>query len=256
MKSIQQTLGVSLLPLLAASSALAQNVSQTDASQSSQNAANASKADRSNSWRASELLGTNVRNKEGDTVGEVKDLVVNLQTQEVVAVIISAGGFLGIGDTLSSVPVSTLKYDGNEKILRISLSKSQLEKQPQFKSGTWPDPSDDSYDSRLRGPRDSGDAKAPDNTANNEREMKENHATPTDQGNNETDLTLTKNIRSSIVGADLSFNAKNIKIITTDGKVTLRGVVESEAEHQTILNICRAHADSSKITDDLKLNTK
>ncbi len=55
---------------------------------------------------------------------------------------------------------------------------------------------------------------------------------------------------------DLSFNAKNIKIITRDGHITLKGVVESDAEHQTILKIAENHANTAMITDDLKVNYK
>lgn len=58
------------------------------------------------------------------------------------------------------------------------------------------------------------------------------------------------------MGKDLSFNAKNIKIITRDEHVTLKGMVESDAEHQAILKIAGNHANTAMITDDLKVNIK
>ena len=255
MKPIQRTLVLSLIPLFTAISAAADKATETT---TSVNTSTTSDAKTSNSWRASSLIGTNIKNAEGETVGEIKDLYVDLKTQEVVSVIISAGGFLGIADTMSSVPLSSLRYDSQAKVFNISLSKAQLEKQPQFKSGAWPDSNDETVGDKLRGVRDSvgGDVSAPDNTANNEQEVKKNMPSPTDQGNNERDLNLTKDIRSAVVGSDLSFNAKNIKIISNNSYVTLRGVVESADEHQAILKLAQAHADPAKITDDLKVNTK
>ena len=86
--------------------------------------------------------------------------------------------------------------------------------------------------------------------------MTSNEKAVTDQGNSEKDVQITKDIRSSIMDADLSFNAKNIKIITRNENVTLKGVVESHAEHQAILVIAKNHANAAKITDDLKVNAK
>ena len=255
MKPIQRTIVLSLIPLLTGVSIAADSTTETI---TPVNTSTATEAKTSNSWRASSLIGTNIKNADGETVGEIKDLYVDLKTQEVVSVIISSGGFLGLADTLSSVPLSTLRYDNQTKVFKISLSKAQLEKQPQFKSGAWPDSSDEAISTKLRGIRDSvgGDVSAPDNTANNEQEVKKALPTPMEQGNSEGDINLTKDIRSAVVGADLSFNAKNVKIISNNSHVTLRGVVESEDEHQAVLKLAKAHADPAKITDDIKVNKK
>lgn len=210
------------------------------------------------SWRASQVMGLNVKNAADETIGEVKDLVLDMKSGEVLAVIISSGGFLGIADTLSAVPVSALRYDGPSKAFKTKLTKEQLGKAPQFKTNAWPDYSDATSTEALRSYRDSigGDVSAPDNTAQNEKEINKDAVNPSDQGNSEKDVQITKDIRSGIMDADLSFNAKNIKIITRNEKVTLKGVVESHAEHQAILVIARNHANSAGITDDLKVNSK
>ena len=58
---------------------------------------------------------------------------------------------------------------------------------------------------------------------------------PGDQSENEADRTITQNIRKAITADDsLSTNAKNVKIITNDGTVTLRGPVKSEKEKADI----------------------
>ena len=70
-----------------------------------------------------------------------------------------------------------------------------------------------------------------DNTGRNVRDRDENARTPTDQGNSEADRNITAHIRKEIVANDgLSTNAHNVKIITTDGIVTLRGPVKTVQE--------------------------
>jgi sporulation protein YlmC with PRC-barrel domain len=253
MKTIQSRLLISLVPLLSPLTAFAETEKQV-ALVSPIPGTKGSAA----SWRASQVMGLNVKNAADETIGEVKDLILDMKTGEVLAVIISSGGFLGIADTLSAVPVSVLRYDGTAKAFKTSLTKEQLGKAPQFKTHAWPDYSDATSIEALRSYRDSigGDVSAPDNTAQNEKEINNDSVTPIDQGNSAKDVQITKDIRSGIMDTDLSFNAKNIKIITRNERVTLKGVVESHDEHEAILKIARNHADTAMITDDLKVNSK
>jgi len=56
-----------------------------------------------------------------------------------------------------------------------------------------------------------------------------------DQGSSEADRKITQQIRQDLMkDKSLSFTAKNVKIITVDGKVTLRGPVKSDAERSAI----------------------
>ena len=75
----------------------------------------------------------------------------------------------------------------------------------------------------------------PDNSGRNVRDRDNQTKTPGDQSENEADRTITQNIRQAITADDsLSTNAKNVKIITNDGTVTLRGPVKSEEEKTDI----------------------
>ena len=75
----------------------------------------------------------------------------------------------------------------------------------------------------------------PDNSGRNVRDRDDQTKTPGDQSENEADRTITQNIRQAITADDsLSTNAKNVKIITNDGTVTLRGPVKSEKEKTDI----------------------
>ena len=209
-------------------------------------------------WRSSEVIGHNVKNAKDETIGEIEDLLVDMSSGQIQGVVISSGGFLGIADTLSVVPVSALRFDVDAKTFKTKLTKEQLSKAPQFNKSKWLDFSDVTTMEAMRSYRDSigGDVNAPDNSAQNEKTQNHKTMIPTDQGNSEKDIQITQNIRSSVVDTDMSFNAKNIKIITKNEHVVLKGVVETSAEHQAILKIAKDHAASSNITDELKVNTK
>lgn len=253
MKTIQRSLLISLVPLLTPLTAFAETDKQAELI--SPVPGTKGSAD---SWRASQVIGINVKNAGDETIGEVEDLVLNMKDGEVLAVVISSGGFLGIADTLSAVPVSALRYDDAAKAFKTRLTKEQLVKAPNFKADAWPDYSDATSMEALRSYRDSigGDVDAPDNTAQNDKQMDKDAVNPTHQGNSTKDVQITKDIRSGIMETDLSFNAKNIKVITRDEKVTLKGVVESDAEHQAILKIAGNHANTAMINDKLKVDSK
>jgi osmotically-inducible protein OsmY len=80
----------------------------------------------------------------------------------------------------------------------------------------------------------------PENTERNERDRDGASLTPTDQGDSEADVELTRSIREAIQNDDsMSMNARNVKIISREGTVTLRGPVENEREKSTIETIAR-----------------
>lgn len=87
-----------------------------------------------------------------------------------------------------------------------------------------------------------------DNSRANQRDRSGKSLTPIDQGGNEADRKITQQIRQAIVGDEsLSFNAKNIKIITTRGKVTLRGPVKSDTERSAIDAIAKQIAGATNV---------
>lgn len=248
MKTSHRTFWISLIPLLSPMTAFAEPKDDVT------NNLTASKPI-SNAWRASEIIGSSVKNAGDETIGEVKDLAIDFKKGEVIAVIVSSGGFLGVADTVSSLPTSVLRYDAAAKGFKTKLTKEQLQKAPQYKSGESPDYSDATVSQKLREYRDSigGDVDAEDNTAKNEVDADEKTTTPIDQGTSEADINTTKTIRSAVVGSDLSFNAKNIKIITKNGKVTLRGVVESTDEHEAVLKLVHNHVNKTQVDDSLSV---
>lgn len=82
---------------------------------------------------AGDLIGADVTNSAGESVGEVKDLVIG-SDQKLSAAIVSVGGFLGVGDKLVSIALSDLQVtpqdDGDYKVL-VSASKDELKAMPE-----------------------------------------------------------------------------------------------------------------------------
>ena len=100
-------------------------------------------------------------------------------------------------------------------------------------------------------------AEPADNTGRNERDREGTTLTPGDQSSNEADVELTRRIREAVVADDsLSTNAHNVKIITINGKVTLRGPVESEAERAKIVATAEQLAGKNKVDNKLEIANK
>ena len=93
-----------------------------------------------------------------------------------------------------------------------------------------------------------------DNSGRNVRDSDGDTLTPMDQSNNPADLALTKQVRSDLVADDsLSLKAHNVKIISIDGIVTLRGPVENEAEKERIAMLAEKAAGSGKVRNHLEV---
>jgi hyperosmotically inducible periplasmic protein len=98
----------------------------------------------------------------------------------------------------------------------------------------------------------------PDNTKVNQRDRNAGQATADQQKENPTDRDLTASIRRSIMAdKSLSTYAHNVKIISQNGTVTLKGPVKSEAEKQTVIAKAVAITGSAnKVTDQISVSGK
>ena len=97
---------------------------------------------------------------------------------------------------------------------------------------------------------------AADNTDKNERDRSGAALTSGDQGGSEADRTLTQRVRQGVVDDDtLSITGKNVKIITVDGVVTLRGPVKSAAEKAAIASIAQKVSGVKSVDNQLETVT-
>jgi len=92
-----------------------------------------------------------------------------------------------------------------------------------------------------------------DNTRVNKRDRNPGEPTADQQKNNRSDLDVTKNIRKSIVDdKSLSTYAHNVKVVSQNGMVTLKGPVKSEEERKAIVSKAEAVVgDPKKVVDQM-----
>jgi sporulation protein YlmC with PRC-barrel domain len=102
-------------------------------------------------FRTSKLAGLNVRNMQGEELGEIDDFVVDLTTGKIQYAAMSVGGVLGIGDKLLAVPFDKLKFDHgqDEMFFVLNMSKDKIAAAPGFDQNDWPDFADPNWTRRI-----------------------------------------------------------------------------------------------------------
>ncbi len=94
----------------------------------------------------------------------------------------------------------------------------------------------------------------PDNSKVNQRDRNSGQATSDDQKMNEADRELTAKIRKAIMAdKSLSTYAHNIKIISQNGQVTLKGPVRSDAEVKSVVGKATEAAGQNKVVNQLEV---
>lgn len=128
----------------------------------------------------------------------------------------------------------------------VSLAACERKNEP----GVTPTPSSSRTDATSVTPE-------PDNTARNQVDRSGDTKTPLDQSESSADVKITAEIRRAIMNDDsMSTNAENCKIITDkSGLVTLRGVVNSEAEKNSIDAKAKAIAGVTRVDNQLEVKT-
>ena len=81
---------------------------------------------------ASKVQGTNVYNKSGESIGEVKDIVLDKTSNSIIYAVVGFGGFLGIGEKYHALPWASLDYDENMGGYVVPMTREILEKAPAY----------------------------------------------------------------------------------------------------------------------------
>lgn len=111
--------------------------------------------------------------------------------------------------------------------------------------------------SLLAGPLPQGQQPGPDNSKTNQGDASQGATTAEQQKGNPADRETTRKIRSALMkDKSLSTYAHNIKIITRDGKVILKGPVRSEDEKAAIEAKAATVAGADNVTDQLTVAPK
>ncbi len=87
---------------------------------------------------ADTLEGNNVVNTQGENLGEIESIMIDVPTGRVAYAVLSSGGFLGMGEKLFAIPWKAFTLDADEKCFVINVDKERLKNAPGFDKDHWP----------------------------------------------------------------------------------------------------------------------
>jgi sporulation protein YlmC with PRC-barrel domain len=99
--------------------------------------------------RASNVIGMDVENAQGEDLGDITDLVLDFDKGQIAYVVVGAGGVMGVGDTLHAVPWRSLKLNDKMDKFVINADKNQWKNAPGFNKDEWPPVADKVFRQRV-----------------------------------------------------------------------------------------------------------
>jgi sporulation protein YlmC with PRC-barrel domain len=104
--------------------------------------------------KASDAVGMDLQNPQGEDLGEVQDLVVDLRSCHIAYAVLATGGVLGVGEKYHAVPWQTLYIrpsdkNVNKQVAFINIDKDRLKAAPTFAKNAWPNMADEQWSRTL-----------------------------------------------------------------------------------------------------------
>ncbi|MBE1161544.1 PRC-barrel domain-containing protein [Dyella acidiphila] len=99
---------------------------------------------------ASTLTGDSVKNLQGESLGDLKDIMIDTDNGTIVYGVLSFGGVLGMGEKLFAVPWEAIKIDGENRQLLLNVDKERLKNAPGFDKDNWPNFADTRFATQIR----------------------------------------------------------------------------------------------------------
>ena len=94
---------------------------------------------------ASTITGDPVKNAAGDDLGQIEEIVIDLDNGRVAYAVLAAGGFLGMGEKYFAIPWDRLTVDLDNKEVVINVDRDLLENAPGFDKDNWPEATDNAW---------------------------------------------------------------------------------------------------------------
>ncbi len=88
---------------------------------------------------SSTMQGTDVKNAKGESLGDIKDLMIDLSSGRVAYAVVEFGGLFGIGSKLFAVPLQAMRQNAADKCFVMDTTKQALENAHGFDKDHWPD---------------------------------------------------------------------------------------------------------------------
>jgi sporulation protein YlmC with PRC-barrel domain len=100
---------------------------------------------------ADTLMGEDVYNRQEEDLGDIKEIMIDMQSGQIAYAVLSFGGILGMGDKLFAVPWQALQLDTVNKRFILDCTKEKLENAPGFDKDRWPDMASAEFGSQVHG---------------------------------------------------------------------------------------------------------
>lgn len=84
------------------------------------------------------LIGDPIKNSAGEQLGTVKEVMFDIDEGRIAYVVMSSGGFLGVGDSYFAVPWSMVTVDTDDHAVVVDVDKETVENAPGFDKDHWP----------------------------------------------------------------------------------------------------------------------
>ncbi|MGH8214391.1 MAG: PRC-barrel domain-containing protein [Rhodanobacteraceae bacterium] len=98
---------------------------------------------------ASTLVGASVRNPQDESLGQLKDCMIDAASGKIAYGVLSFGGVLGVGNKLFAIPWETFRVDAETERLVLDVPKERLKDAPGFDADHWPNFAEPSYANRV-----------------------------------------------------------------------------------------------------------
>lgn len=98
---------------------------------------------------ATSITGTSIRNRKGENLGSIKDLMLNTENSGVEYAVVSFGGFLGLGDKYFAIPMEAFEIDNKKEEFVLDVSRDKLENAPGFDKDNWPSTANDTFINKV-----------------------------------------------------------------------------------------------------------
>ena len=96
------------------------------------------------------LIGDNVYNADDEHLGNIKEIMLDVQTGKIAYAVMSFGGVFSIGEKLFAVPWSSLKLDPGNKRFVLNIGIDRFKNAPGFDSDNWPNMADQAWVDGIR----------------------------------------------------------------------------------------------------------
>jgi sporulation protein YlmC with PRC-barrel domain len=202
-------------------------------------------------FSVSTLTGHKVQNTAGEDLGKIEDLVLDEDSGRVLYVVLSFGGFLGMGNRLIAIPWKRLRQQGDHKGFILNIDKETLEHAPSFDKEHWPDMSLPEWRDRIETYFAYSPAEEPQMPEGVEFIESGMISISVEQAREEEGIARRVEFE---LDAAKAFDMNMIQITARGGNITLEGKVASRAEFILANNIVRTVEGVRTVNNNLKVS--